>query len=76
MTITLNGEKRDIPDGVTVLDLLDLLKIQHGRVAVERNEQIVKKDMYGATDIQEGDSIEVVSFMQGGSDTGTSTQGQ
>jgi thiamine biosynthesis protein ThiS len=66
MTITLNGEKRDIPDGVTVLDLLDILKIQHGRVAVERNEQIVKKDVYGATAIQEGDSLEVVSFMAGG----------
>jgi thiamine biosynthesis protein ThiS len=66
MTITLNGEKRDIPDGVTVLDLLDILNIQHGRVAVERNEQIVKKDVYGATAIQEGDSLEVVSFMAGG----------
>jgi thiamine biosynthesis protein ThiS len=75
MTITLNGEKRDIPDGVTVLDLLDILKIQHGRVAVERNEQIVKKDVYGTTAINEGDSIEVVSFMQGGCASDTSAQG-
>ncbi len=67
MNITLNGEKREVPDGVTVLDLLELLKIKHGRVAVERNEQIVKKDVYGTTAIQEGDSLEVVSFMAGGS---------
>jgi thiamine biosynthesis protein ThiS len=67
MNITLNGEKREVPDGVTVLDLLEFLKIKHGRVAVERNEQIVKKDVYGTTDIQEGDSLEVVSFMAGGS---------
>jgi thiamine biosynthesis protein ThiS len=66
MNITLNGERRDIPDGVTVLDLLEFLKIKHGRVAVERNEQIVKKDAYGTTAIQEGDSLEVVSFMAGG----------
>jgi thiamine biosynthesis protein ThiS len=64
--ITLNGEKRTLPENLTVLGLLDLLKIQHQRVAVELNREIVKKDVYGTTAIREGDSIEVVSFMQGG----------
>jgi thiazole synthase len=36
-------------------------------VAVELNREIVKKDVYGTTVIKEGDSVEVVSFMQGGS---------
>jgi thiamine biosynthesis protein ThiS len=35
-------------------------------VAVELNLEIVKKDKYGMTTIQEGDSLEVVSFMAGG----------
>jgi thiamine biosynthesis protein ThiS len=65
--ITLNGEKRSLPENLTVLALLDFLKIQHQRVAVELNREIVKKDVYGATVIKEGDNIEVVSFMQGGS---------
>jgi thiamine biosynthesis protein ThiS len=65
--ITLNGEKRSLPENLTVLALLDFLKIQHQRVAVELNREIVKKDVYGTTVIKEGDSVEVVSFMQGGS---------
>ncbi len=67
MKITLNGEKKSVPDSVTVLGLLELLKIQHQRVAVELNETIVKKDRYALTALKEGDSLEVVSFMGGGS---------
>jgi len=66
MTITLNGEKKQMPDSITVLGLLEFLKIQHQRVAVELNMEIVKKDLYGTTAIKEGDSLEVVSFMAGG----------
>ncbi len=62
----MNGEQRQVPDGVTVLGLLDILKIQPQRVAVELNREIVKKDRYGITAISEGDNIEVVSFMSGG----------
>ncbi len=67
MTITLNGQKKDIPDGITVLGLLEHLSIQQQRVAVERNEEIVKKAHYAETVIREGDLLEVVSFMGGGS---------
>jgi thiamine biosynthesis protein ThiS len=67
MNITLNGEKKEVPDGISVVGLLDFLKIQHQRVAVELNTEIVKKDNYGETPIREGDSLEVVSFMGGGS---------
>ncbi len=66
MKITLNGEKKSVPDSVTVLGLLELLKIQHQRVAVELNEAIVKKERYTLTALKEGDSLEVVSFMGGG----------
>lgn len=66
MTISLNGEKREIPDGLTIRGLLELLHIQPQRVAVELNESIVKKDNYGSTTIKSGDILEVVSFMGGG----------
>jgi sulfur carrier protein len=66
MNITLNGEKKEVPNNVTILGLLEFLKIQTQRVAVELNLEIVKKDKYGTTTIQEGDSLEVVSFMAGG----------
>jgi thiamine biosynthesis protein ThiS len=66
MTITLNGEKKQMPDGITVLGLLEFLKIQRQRVAVELNLEIVKKDVYSTTPVKEGDCLEVVSFMAGG----------
>lgn len=66
MYITLNGETKTVPDAVTVLGLLEFLKIQHQRVAVELNESIVKKDSYASTVAKDGDAIEVVSFMGGG----------
>jgi thiamine biosynthesis protein ThiS len=70
LQITLNGEKKDIPDNITILGLLEILNIEHQRVAVELNEGIVKKDTYGKTAIKDGDALEVVSFMGGGSDCG------
>ena len=66
MQIILNGEKKDVPDDLTIIGLLKHLKIQPQRVAVELNLDIVKKDQYAATTIKNGDSLEVVSFMGGG----------
>lgn len=66
MTIILNGEKKNVPDGITVIGLLEHLNIQHQRVAVERNEEIVKKSAYAETVLNDGDALEVVSFMGGG----------
>jgi thiamine biosynthesis protein ThiS len=66
MNITLNGEKRAVPDSLTVLGLLEHLNIQTEKVAVERNLEIVKKAAYDATVLREGDILEVVSFMAGG----------
>ena len=67
MMITFNGESKIVPDGITVIGLLEFLKIKHERVAVELNLEIVKKDKFGTTAIKEDDNLEVVSFMQGGS---------
>ena len=66
VNITLNGENKIVPDNVTVLGLLDFLKIQRQRVAVELNMEIVKKDTYPMTALKDGDSVEIVSFMGGG----------
>ncbi len=66
MTITVNGQKKDVPEGTTVLALLERLDIKQERVAVEVNEEIVRKATYGSTSVNEGDRIEVVQFMGGG----------
>jgi len=68
MLITVNGEKKETPGGLTIAGLLQFLKVQSERVAVELNLDIVKKDRYSTTPVKEGDSVEIVSFMAGGRD--------
>ena len=66
MVIHLNGEKKQVPDGLSVRSLLEHLEIKPERVAVEINEEIVRKATYGAVTVREGDRVEVVQFMGGG----------
>ena len=67
MQIVLNGEKKTVPDSLTVTGLLEHLAIKPERVAVEINEEIVRKATYAETFVKEGDRVEVVQFMGGGS---------
>lgn len=66
MEIRLNGKARDVADGITVSQLLDELKLQALRVAVQVNTDIVKRERYGAVVLQSGDTVEVLTFMSGG----------
>jgi sulfur carrier protein len=67
MRIQLNGEPYECPDALTVADLLRRLGIEGNRVAVELNLDIVSKREYGAVVLHEGDRLEVVHFVGGGS---------
>jgi thiamine biosynthesis protein ThiS len=64
--VRLNGERRELPDGLTVEALLAHLGVKAVRVAVEVNETVVTKDRYAAQRIAAGDSIEIVAFVGGG----------
>lgn len=66
MNITLNGEARAIPDGLSVEGLLAHLGIVSKKVAVERNLEIVPKSTFPTTPITEGDRLEIVHFIGGG----------
>jgi sulfur carrier protein len=66
VTITLNGERYDLPEPLTVDALLARLEIDARRVAVELNEFVVKKAAYADTLVQDGDAVEVVNFVGGG----------
>jgi thiamine biosynthesis protein ThiS len=63
----LNGEPFTVPAPVTVTGLLARLEIDPRGVAVERNFLVVKRDAYPTTPVEEGDQIEVVNFVGGGS---------
>ncbi len=68
MIIRLNGEAREVPEGLTLATLLEWLKLPPDRVAVERNLEIVPRDHWNHTPIQVGDRLEVVHFVGGGCD--------
>ena len=64
--ITVNGEKLDIRGGETLLELLETQGYRIEVIAVEYNGIILKKEDYGTTMLQDGDKLEVVSFVGGG----------
>jgi sulfur carrier protein len=66
MQVRLNGELREIPDGLTVAGLLTHLGVKAQRVAVEVNETVVTKNRYEQQALRSGDSVEIVAFVGGG----------
>jgi len=64
--ITVNGEERQVADGLTVLALLELLAVPTRYVAVERNREIVPRGAHGETSLEAGDAIEIVTMVGGG----------
>jgi thiamine biosynthesis protein ThiS len=64
--IKINGEEKEIEDGLSIAGLLEELQIRPARVVVEHNRHIVARDAYGATLLAEGDALEVVHFVGGG----------
>jgi thiamine biosynthesis protein ThiS len=67
MTVILNGEPHQAPQGATVASLLQGLGLDARKVAVERNREIVPKSQYDETPLAEGDALEIVHFIGGGS---------
>jgi thiamine biosynthesis protein ThiS len=66
MTVVINGERRDIPDGLNVAGLLNHLGMSTGRVAVERNLDILPRAHWQDTQVEANDSFEIVHFVGGG----------
>lgn len=66
MTITVNGERREVPDGLTVSRLLEHLGMKNDRVAIERNLDILPRQRWAETQVQANDSFEIVHFVGGG----------
>ena len=66
VSIQLNGEPRRVAAGSTVAALLEDLGRHPRTVAVEHNGDILPRQRYDATPLEEGDRVEVVGFVQGG----------
>jgi thiamine biosynthesis protein ThiS len=66
ISISVNGEQRQAPEGQTILDLLRELQIDPARVAVELDRRIVKQPRWAQTVVDAGAEIEIVQFVGGG----------
>ena len=66
ITITVNGEQRAAKPGSTVTDLLVEMRLDPGRVAIERNLEILSRPDWQKTAVQPGDRYEIVQFVGGG----------
>lgn len=66
MDIKLNGESRQITEGLTVAGLVEQLGYTGKRIAVERNGEIVPKGQHSSTVLVAGDQLEIVVAVGGG----------
>jgi len=65
VTLTVNGERRDVAEGLTVGALVARLGIR-GRVAVELNGEVLRQAQHPEVTLRDGDTLEVVTFVGGG----------
>jgi len=70
MTLLINGQPRDFDPPAApfaLAALVEILGMKSDRVAVELNRDIVPRDRWSQTQLHEGDSLEIVHFVGGGS---------
>ena len=65
MTVKVNGEARDLPDGETLRALVARYNLTPEKVALELNRRLVRAEKYD-TVLSEGDEVEIVTFVGGG----------
>ena len=67
MTLTINGENRDLENVTTLSDLVSQLGMKADRVAIELNRELIRRDRWPETQLSDGDKREIVHFVGGGS---------
>lgn len=69
MILTINAEPHEFTDGLTLSALIVELGMKSDRVAIELNLEIVPRPKWQATTLKNGDKLEIVHFVGGGSCT-------
>lgn len=65
--VTINGNETELSGGITVAAYLEQNRYKPAQIAVELNEEILPKEYYADTVLKDGDVMEIVMFMGGGS---------
>lgn len=66
MLLTVNGERREVPDGMNLSGLLDSLGLSGAALVVERNGHVVARQDAQRVILEDGDRLELVRFVGGG----------
>lgn len=67
MTVIVNGQPKECPDGASLAHFIEYLQLKGDRVAVELNRSIAARNRWAETPLREGDRLEIVHFVGGGS---------
>ncbi|HEV8663897.1 MAG TPA: sulfur carrier protein ThiS [Candidatus Methylomirabilis sp.] len=70
MQLRVNGKTRVGREGLTVTGLLDDLQIHPQRVAVQLNGEILRREQFPEVVLKDGDTVEIITFMAGGTGEG------
>jgi thiamine biosynthesis protein ThiS len=65
MTVKVNGDAREVPEGQSVRALVQGVGLTPEKVAIELNRRLLRSDRYD-TPLKEGDEVEIVTFVGGG----------
>jgi thiamine biosynthesis protein ThiS len=68
LRIHVNGESRELSARLSLQQLMTDLSLPHERVAIELNHEVISRAAWATTDLKDGDRIEIVHFVGGGSD--------
>jgi len=66
LIVTVNGETREVREGMTLLELLHQLELRPEQVAVERNLHVVPRKSIAGVVLEAGDLLEIVTLVGGG----------
>ena len=66
ISVVINGETREVPEGVKLDHLLELFSLPGQRVAIELNRAVIRRVDWPLVALNDGDKIEVVHFVGGG----------
>jgi len=67
LRVQVNGETREVPEKITLNDLVSELSLAPERLAIELNREVVRRAAWPETEMREGDTVEIVHFVGGGS---------
>jgi sulfur carrier protein len=66
MKATINGEVRDLPDGMTMERLLAHIDAPERGIAVAKNDRVVRRAAFGQEIVEDGDRVEIIRAVAGG----------